>query len=62
VNTPKPTPRDLERETRRLERETRRLERMRRLGPVEPRVVELRQTQDPRFETRFDPAPDPEAA
>ena len=55
MNTPKPTHRDLAREARRLER-------IRQLESVEPRVVELRPTAEPRTEPRFDPVPDPKEA
>lgn len=55
MNTPKPTPRDLEREARRLAR-------VRQLEAVEPRVVELRPRPEPRTEPRFDPFPDPKEA
>jgi hypothetical protein len=55
VKNPKPTPRDLEREARRLDR-------VRQLEPVEPRVIELRATPDPRAEPQFDPVPDPKEA
>jgi hypothetical protein len=50
VKTPKPTPRDLDREARRLER-------ARQLEAGDRRVVELRQRPE-----RLDPAPDPKAA
>jgi hypothetical protein len=55
VNTPKPTPGDLEREARRLGR-------VRQLEPVEPRVLELRAAPDPHADPRFDPVPDPKEA
>ena len=55
MNTPKPTPRDLEREARRLGR-------VRQLEAVDSRVVELRAPPDPGREPQFDPVPDPKEA
>ena len=55
MNTPKPTPRDLEREARRLAR-------VRQLEAVEPRVVELRPRPDAGTDARFDPFPEPRDA
>jgi hypothetical protein len=54
LNTPKPSPRDLEREARRLER-------MRQLERLDSRVVVLRPAQ-PQTHTRFEPGPDPKEA
>lgn len=55
MKTPKPTPRDLEREARRLER-------VRQLEAVGPRVVELRPNLEPQADSRFSPFPDPKEA
>ena len=55
MNTPKPSRRELERESRRLERR-------RQLELAERRVVDLRPADDPRADPQFAAAPDPKDA
>jgi hypothetical protein len=55
VKTPKPSPRELEREARRLDR-------VRQLELIEQRIVELRRVPERDADPRFDPMPDPKEA